>query len=110
LTDVDIEIRDETDENAYVVEVAGERAGKAEYRDRGESRVFRHTEVDERFSGSGLGSKLVRHALDDVRASGGKVVPLCPFFAAYIKRHPEYENLVDQEMTEMYRERMRERG
>lgn len=105
----DIEIRDEPDEGAYVVEVGGERAGKAEYRDRGESRVFRHTEVDDRFSGEGLGSKLVRHALDDVRASGGKVVPLCPFFAAYIKRHPEYEDLVDQEMAEMYRERMRER-
>jgi uncharacterized protein len=110
VTDLDIEIRDEPDENAYVVQVDGARAGKAEYRDRGESRVFRHTEVDDRFSGSGVGTRLVRHSLDDVRELGRKVVPLCPFFAAYIKRHPEYEDLVDQEMTEMYRERIRERG
>jgi uncharacterized protein len=110
VTEMDIVIRDDPDEGAYVMEVDGDRAGKAEYRDRDGSRVFRHTEVDDRLSGEGLGSKLVRHALDDVRASGGKVVPLCPFFAAYIKRHPEYKDLVDQEMTEMYRERIRERG
>jgi uncharacterized protein len=110
VTEMDIVIRDDSDGRAYVVEVDGERAGMAEYRDRDGSRVFRHTEVDDRLSGEGIGSKLVRYALDDVRASGGKVVPLCPFFAAYIKRHPEYEDLVDQEMTEMYRERIRERG
>lgn len=109
MTDMDIAIRDDADERAYVVEVDGERAGMAEYRDRDGSRVFRHTEVDDRFSGAGVGTRLVRHALDDVRESGGKVVPLCPFFAAYIKRHPEYEDLVDQEMTEMYRSRMRDR-
>lgn len=110
MTEPNIVVRDEPDERAYVVHVDGERAGMAEYRDRDGSRVFRHTEVDDRFSGSGVGTTLVRYALDDVRESGGKLVPLCPFFAAYIKRHPEYEDLVDQEMTEMYRERMRERG
>ncbi len=110
MTDVDIVIKDEPDEGAYVVEVDEERAGKAEYRDRDGTRVFRHTEVDDRFSGSGVGTKLVRHALDDVRDNGGKVVPLCPFFAAYIKRHPEYEDIVDNEMTDMYRSRMEGRG
>lgn len=107
MTDMDIVVRDEPDEGAYVVELDGERAGKAEYRTRDGIRVFRHTEVDDRFSGAGVGTKLVRYALDDVRDNGGKVVPLCPFFAAYIKRHPEYEDIVDQEMTEMYRSRMK---
>ncbi len=109
MTDMDIAMRDEPDESAYVADVDGERAGKAEYRNRDGSRIFRHTEVDDRFSGAGVGTKLVRYALDDVRDSGGTVVPLCPFFAAYIKRHPEYEDIVDHEMTEMYRSRVKGR-
>jgi len=110
MTESTIELRDEPDEGAYVVEVDGERAGKAEYVVRDGRRVFVHTEVDKRFSGMGLGSRLARFALDDVRESDGKAVPLCPFIAAYIARHPEYEDLVDREMTEMYEARRSDRG
>jgi predicted GNAT family acetyltransferase len=53
-----------------------------------------HTEVDPEFEGSGLGGKLVAGALDDVRAQGRRVQPLCPFVAKYIARHPEYADLV----------------
>lgn len=110
MTESAIELRDERDEGAYVVEVDGERAGKAEYLVRDGRRVFVHTEVDDRFSGMGLGSRLARFALDDVRESDGKAVPLCPFIAAYIARHPEYEDLVDREMTEMYQARKKDQG
>lgn len=110
MTESTIEFRDEPDEGAYVVEVDGERAGKAEYLVRDGRRVFVHTEVDHRFSGMGLGSKLARFALEDVRESDGKAVPLCPFIAAYIARHPEYEDLVDREMTEMYQARKNDQG
>ena len=95
----EIEIRDSPEEGAYVIEVDGERAGKAEYLMRESRHVFTHTEVDDAFSGEGLATRLVRFALDDVRDRGGQVVPLCPFFAAYIQRHPEYEELVDRKMT-----------
>ena len=44
--------------------------------------------------GHGVGSKLVRGALDAARDQGLRVVPQCPFVAAYIKRHPEYEDLL----------------
>jgi uncharacterized protein len=44
--------------------------------------------------GHGLGSRLVRGALDDLRARGLALVPLCPFVADYIGRHPEYADLV----------------
>jgi len=52
-----------------------------------------HTDVDPAFEGEGLGAKLVAGALDDVRAHGKRVRPVCPFVAAYLKRHPEYADL-----------------
>ena len=47
--------------------------------------------VDPAFEGQGVGSALVRHALDQILAGGTrKVVPVCPFVKRYIRRHPEY--------------------
>ena len=56
--------------------------------------TLRHTEIDPSVGGRGLGSALVRFALDDARARGLTVIPRCPFVAAFIVRHPEYEELV----------------
>ncbi len=53
-----------------------------------------HAEVDPRFGGRGHGSEMVRQALDIVRASERRVIPLCSFVAAYVRRHPEYADLV----------------
>jgi hypothetical protein len=102
-----IDIRDETEEGAYVVSVDGERAGKAEYLVREGRHVFVHTEVDDGHAGSGLAAQLIRFALDDVRSRGGLVVPICPYVSAYIKRHPEYEDLVDHQMTMRLKARKR---
>jgi predicted GNAT family acetyltransferase len=55
-----------------------------------------HTEIDPAFEGSGLGQALVGDALDDARASGRRVRPLCPYVAKYIARHPEYADIVDR--------------
>jgi predicted GNAT family acetyltransferase len=58
--------------------------------------VLVHTEVPAELSGQGVGSALARGALDRLRAEGGgvRVVPVCEFVAAFIKRHPEYRDLV----------------
>ena len=56
--------------------------------------VFTHTGVPPELEGRGLGSLLVRAGLDYARAQGLKVVPLCPFVGAYLRRHPEYQDLV----------------
>ncbi len=56
--------------------------------------TFTHTVVPEALGGKGVGSRLAKGALDQVRAEGLKVVPQCPFIAAYIKKHPEYQPLV----------------
>ncbi|AXH91837.1 GNAT family N-acetyltransferase [Micromonospora aurantiaca] len=69
-------------------------AGFTAYTLRGETLVFTHTEVDDQFQGQGVGAALVRGALDQVRARGGRIVPQCPFVASFIERHPEYADLV----------------
>jgi predicted GNAT family acetyltransferase len=68
--------------------------GLIAFRSRPERIVMIHTEVDDRLEGQGLGGRLVSGALDDVRARGLQVTPLCPFVAAYIREHPEYADLV----------------
>lgn len=100
-----VDIRDEPEEQAYVIEVDGARAGRAEYRTIDERRVFTHTEVDGEFSGLGLATRLVRFALDDMQSQQTRIVPLCPFFAAYIRRHPEFDELVDHELTMQLKKR-----
>ena len=67
-----------------------------EYERTGDGRVaLLHTEVPEALSGRGVGSALVRGVLDALRAEGAKVVPRCEFVAAYVERHPEYRDLLD---------------
>lgn len=56
--------------------------------------VMVHTVVAPEVEGQGIGGRLARGALDLVRSSGRTVVPLCSFVAAYLRRHPEYSDLV----------------
>ncbi len=69
-------------------------AGFAEYRMDGEDVVFTHTEVADAYEGQGIGSRLVRAALEDVRRQGRRIEPLCPFVHSYIDRHAEYQDLL----------------
>lgn len=95
-----IEVFDDPEDHVYVITVDGQRAGKAVYHMRGGRHFFVHTEVDSEFEGKRLGSQLVQFALEDVKLKDGSVVPICPFVRAYIKRHPEYEDLVDHEILD----------
>jgi uncharacterized protein len=56
--------------------------------------TFVHTEVPKELGGKGIGSKLVKGALDQVRSQGLKVIAECPFVKAYIGKHPEYSALL----------------
>lgn len=78
----------------YEIHVGDKLAGFAEFRPVGNARMLPHTEIFEGFEGQGLASRLIKHALDDVRARGLNVVPMCPFVAAYIRDHREYTDLV----------------
>ena len=56
--------------------------------------TFTHTEVPPALGGRGIGSKLVRGALEAARAQSLKVVAKCPFVSAYIGKHAEFADLV----------------
>jgi predicted GNAT family acetyltransferase len=56
--------------------------------------TFVHTEVPPELGGRGIGSRLVRGTLDQVRAAGQNVVAQCPFFRSWINKHPDYTDLL----------------
>ena len=87
-------VANNADLNRYEITVDGKLAGFAEYMLNPALITFTHTEIDPAFEGQGLGSQLVRFALDDVRAGGErKVLPLCPFVKGWMVKHPEYADL-----------------
>ena len=89
-----IEVHDRPDLGRYEVTVDGALAGFAEYRRENDVVTFTHTEVDDAFEGQGVGSALVRGALDDVRAAGSPVRATCPFVRRWIEKHPDYQDLL----------------
>ncbi len=66
----------------------------AEYHLKNNVIIFTHTEVPGVMEGKGVAGTLIETALDAARAEDYQVVPLCPFVATYIRRHPEYRDLV----------------
>ena len=94
----EITVHDDGEHDRYVVEVDGKVAGYTVYHIRGGRHFFVHTEIKLRFGGHGVGSVLARYALDDVKAKGGMIIPICPFIRAFVDKHPEYESLVDHEL------------
>ncbi|GAA3577953.1 N-acetyltransferase [Nonomuraea rosea] len=92
-----IQIVDNSTENRFEALVDGKVAGFADYRLLPTKIVFTHTEVLPAYEGQGLASKLVSHALQASADTGLRVVPLCPYVAKYIDRHPEFKELVDAE-------------
>jgi uncharacterized protein len=87
-------VRDAPDQSRYEIRDSDRLLGVAAYERRGDQVRFTHTEVDPEAGESGLGSTLVRAALDDVRARGGSVVPLCSFVRGWIDKNPDYADLV----------------
>src|SRR2546423_14002127 len=58
--------------------------------------LIKHTEVLPAFEGRGIGGALVLHMLEDARRQGRGVIPICPYTAAYIQRHPQYIEYVSE--------------
>lgn len=89
-----VEVRDVPGEKRYEALVGGELAGVAYYEPGDRAVTFTHTVVLPDWEGKGVGSRLARAALDDLRARGLAAVPACPYIAVWIRRHPEYADLV----------------
>jgi predicted GNAT family acetyltransferase len=90
----EIVVQDNPGELRYELLLDGDVVGELLYRRSPDRVALVHTEVSPSVEGRGLGARLVAGALDDLRRGGLRVVPICPFVRAYIRRHPEYGELV----------------
>jgi uncharacterized protein len=87
-------VADNLMENRYEARLDGALAGVSQYELAADTIVFLHTVVAEEHEGQGVASAIARYALDDARARGLHVRPLCPYIRGWIERHPEYADLV----------------
>jgi predicted GNAT family acetyltransferase len=88
-----MEVRDNPEQSRYELDEDGHVVGEILYRRYPDRIVLVHTEVPPELEGQGLASRLVAGALDDIRAQGLRVVPVCPFVRAYLSSHPEYAEM-----------------
>ena len=95
---------DNPGESRFELRLDDNLVGRVEYRPAGDNVIVAHTEIDEGHEGEGLGSLLVHQALAAIRASGKTVIPTCPFTAAYIRRHPEFVDLVEPSLRSQFRD------
>ena len=89
-----IVVQDNPGESRYELLLDARVVGEIVYRLTPDHMVLLHTEVLPSLENKGLGARLVAGALDDIRARRLHVVPFCPFVRSYIRRHPDYADLV----------------
>ncbi len=77
--------------------VIGDHKAELVYRLRKNTLFLLHTYVPEELGGQGIASKLAITALEYAKAKGHKLAVLCPFVAAYVKKHPEWYEYYDKE-------------
>ena len=87
-------VRDNKAQNRFELDVEG-RVAFANYRVTPSTIIITHTETPRALRGRGIASELVRGALELIRADGLKVVAGCGFVVDYLRRHPEYADLVE---------------
>jgi predicted GNAT family acetyltransferase len=90
-----IEVRDNPEEQRFEAHLGDRILGIAEYEPEDDRIIFVHTEVLPDAEGMGVGSALARGALDAARASGRRIVPECPFISSYVRRHHDWDDLID---------------
>src|SRR5438034_1196028 len=90
-------IRDNAERSRFEVDLGDGTFAIADYVLHPGKIIFTHTFVPLAHEGQGIGSALIRYALNSARQRGLEVVPICPFFADYIKRHPEEQDLLTAE-------------
>jgi uncharacterized protein len=92
----DLLVEDNPEESRYEARVGDRIVGIAEYElpDEAGPITFTHTEVLPDAEGQGVGGRLARGALDDVRARGLHLIADCEFISAWLKRHRDYDDLI----------------
>ena len=100
---MDVQVTDNPATHRFEIRADGELAGFTLYRPAETRYTFVHTEIDPRFEGHGLASKLISQVLDTMRERGLSVLPHCPFVRAYIETHHEYLDLVPHELRQAFK-------
>ena len=95
------EVRDNAERHRFEIDL-GDSVAVAVYTVMQGKIMFTHTEVPEQHEGKGIGTALVRAGLKSARERGLKVIPTCPFFASYMKRHPETHDLLDESYRKIF--------
>lgn len=95
-----VQVRHDPQRTRYEILVDGQVAGAAHYTPLEGRLVFDHTVIDDAYAGRGLAKALARGALDDVRANGRRIVPICEFITGFLAKNAEYDDLVDRELLE----------
>lgn len=90
---LDPDIRDNAEMKRYELSVDGETA-VVTYNLSPPNLMITETLVPERLEGRGIASRLAKHVLADARARELLILPVCPFFSAYLKKHPEHAEAV----------------
>ncbi len=91
----DVEVRDNAERHRFEADLGGGEIAIAEYTLPAGKIMFTHTEVPPEHEGKGIGTTLIKAGLHAARERGLKVIPVCPFFASYMKRHAEVQDLLD---------------
>jgi predicted GNAT family acetyltransferase len=79
----------------YTIAVEGKTVGQADFADRGDQRVFYHTEIDPAYGGRGLATILGEEALNEARDEGKRIVPVCSMIGTVPRKHPEFDDITD---------------
>jgi predicted GNAT family acetyltransferase len=88
-----VEVMDNPEKSRFEIHLDGVRIGSLAYHRSGDVLTTPHAEIDRDYGGNGYGHMLVKESLEQIRASGLKVRPACPFVRYYIAAHPEYRDL-----------------
>ena len=91
----ELAVRDNPVKHRFEIDLGDGTLAIAEYNLLDGKIMFTHTEVPPEHEGKGIGSALIRYALDKARERGLKVIPICTFFAAYMQKHAEVQDLLD---------------
>ncbi len=82
------------EQHRFVIQSGGEQVGVMEYQNDGRTLALLHVETDRAHSGQGIAGELTRVVLDEAREQGLAVLPFCPYVSAWMRKHPEYADLV----------------
>ena len=97
----DLIVRDNAERHRFEIDL-GDSIAFADYVLMTGKIMFTHTEVPPAHEGKGIGTALIEAALASARTRGLKVIPTCPFFASYMKRHTEVQDLLDDHYRKLF--------